>query len=165
MTVSLRQATASDVESLAALHIRTWFETYGHQLPSQFYDDAALEHRRRMWTRALVQEPDSKHRIVVAEDKGLVGFAWSGPTLEDALGVPTERSLYAIYVLASHHGQGIGQRLLDAVIGDGPATLWVARDNPRAHRFYEKNRFIADGVEKPDERVPTFWEMRLVRQE
>lgn len=163
MKFTIRPAKAADVEDLARLHVETWNETYQGLLPDSYFGEKALEDRRRMWTRALVDEPDRAQLIVVAESDGLIGFAWSGPTVPDRDGAPTDRQLYAIYVRASHHGLGIGQQLLDEVVGKGPASLWVARDNPRARRFYERNGFEADGIEKPDDRVPTFWEMRMVR--
>lgn len=50
--------------------------------------------------------------------------------------------------LADLHGTGAGQLLLDAVLGDSPALLWVAKDNPRARRFYARNGFAADGAEE-----------------
>lgn len=164
MPVTVRAAESGDVDALAHVHVKAWAETYHGQLPDTFFGDEALAHRRRMWNQALVETPDRAHTIVVAEQEGLVGFAWAGPALPDDDGTPTERQLYAIYVLADHHGAGLGQSLLDAVIGDEPASLWVARDNPRARRFYERNGFVADGVEKPDDRVPTFWEMRMIRR-
>ena len=41
----------------------------------------------------------------------------------------------------------LGQRLLDAALGDEPATLRVFRDNARARRFYARNGFVPDGYE------------------
>lgn len=163
MKFTIRPANAADIEDLARLHVETWRETYQTLLPDIFFGEKALAHRRQMWTRALVDEPDPSQILVVAVSEGLVGFAWAGPTVPDLDGAPTDRQLYAIYVRASHHGLGIGQHLLDEVVGSGPASLWVARDNPRARRFYERNGFEADGTEKPDDRVPTFWELRMVR--
>ena len=38
-------------------------------------------------------------------------------------------------------------RLFDAAVDeDEPLYLWVAEDNPRAHRFYERNGFALDGA-------------------
>ncbi|WP_369126832.1 GNAT family N-acetyltransferase, partial [Aeromonas veronii] len=54
--------------------------------------------------------------------------------------------LTMLYLLASTHGGGAGQALLDAVLADRPASLWVAADNPRAHAFYRRNRFAPDGT-------------------
>ncbi len=48
---------------------------------------------------------------------------------------PPGLELAMLYLLESHHGSGLGQRLLDVAVGDGPAYLWVAEDNPRAVRL------------------------------
>lgn len=58
-----------------------------------------------------------------------------------------ERELTNLYVLARYQGAGIGRVLLEAVLPVGaPAQLWVARGNPRAVRFYEREGFTADGA-------------------
>src|SRR5699024_7805448 len=49
---------------------------------------------------------------------------------------------------------GLARALVDALLGDAPASLWVAEDNPRARRFYEKLGFAADGARQVDERGP-----------
>ena len=54
--------------------------------------------------------------------------------------------------------------LVDAGIGNEPASLWCATANPRARTFYERNGFRADGVIKM---VTAGWDQvvneRLVR--
>ena len=163
--VELRSAEAGDVDALARVHVATWRETYVDLLPERFFGEEALAHRQRLWRRALIEDPQASHSIVVAEDdEDVVGFAWAGPTMPDDADTGVARQLYAIYLLARDHGRGVGRRLLDAVIGDADACLWVARENPRARRFYERAGFVADGLEKPDDRVPTFWELRMVRR-
>ena len=60
---------------------------------------------------------------------------------------PRARELYFIYLLDAFHGTGIGQKLFDAAVEENePLYLWVADDNPRAHRFYTRNGFTADGA-------------------
>jgi hypothetical protein len=50
------------------------------------------------------------------------------------------------------------------VLGDSPASLWIANDNPRARAFYERNRFEPDGVTKLGPLAGTqVLEARLVR--
>ena len=68
-----------------------------------------------------------------------------------------------LYVLREHHGSGAGQALLDAVLGEEPAQLWVAEANPRAIRFYERNGFRADGATLTDPAVEDLREIRMVR--
>jgi hypothetical protein len=57
-----------------------------------------------------------------------------------------------------------GQRLLDAVIGDRAAFLWVFRDNPRARAFYRRNGFVADGAEQVEDFFGGPVEIRMVRR-
>lgn len=76
----------------------------------------------------------------------MIGIADAGPT-EDA-GLRPDLELFMIYVRAAHWGTGVGRRLLQATIGDRPASLWVLADNERAVAFYRRQGFRADGAEK-----------------
>lgn len=79
---------------------------------------------------------------VVAEsaDDGVVGFAAGGAERTGAFGVDGE--LTALYVLSSHHGNGVGRSLtvdMARRIADHRRTgmvVWVLADNP-ARGFYE----------------------------
>ena len=51
---------------------------------------------------------------------------------------------------------------VQAAIGDGPASLWVYRDNPRASAFYVHHDFIPDGDERVDSEG--ILEIRMVRR-
>ena len=55
--------------------------------------------------------------------------------------------------------------MFDAVIeADEPLYLWVANDNPRAHRFYQRNGFTLDGAEHTEPFLgETLTEVRFVR--
>lgn len=165
MTFSLRAPGPDDAPALADLHVATWRETYTHLLPEGFFSAEHIDGRHRMWRAVLAQSRDDVS-IRLAESGGeLVGFAWVGPSVaptgEDP--PPRERTLYAIYVSARHHGSGIGQALLDAVLHGGPAMLWVAKENPRAIAFYERSGFRLDGVEKSDPMAPLITDARMLR--
>jgi len=85
----------------------------------------------------------------VADDGGrLVGFA----SVRPASGAVVAH-LNALYVRREHWSTGLGQRLLDSVLGDAPATLEVFRDNDRARRFYARNGFVPDGTEQQEPRL------------
>ncbi len=94
-------------------------------------------------------------------DDEVIGFSIHGPARDDDR---TGTELFALYVLQEHYGSGAGQRLLDAAIGDSPACLWAAAENPRALRFYEKNGFRPDGVRRTDADADGLEEIRLVRE-
>lgn len=164
MRVTTRIPASADAAEIALLHVESWRETYGHLLPGDYFSTEYVDGRRHTWERVLM-EPRNDVTIRVAEDdSGIIGFAWVGPGLgresEDA---PRARQLYAIYVLAAHHGSGVGQTLLDETLGRGPAMLWVAKENPRAIAFYERNGFQLDGAEEVDPSRPTITGVRMVR--
>jgi GNAT superfamily N-acetyltransferase len=49
-----------------------------------------------------------------------------------------------LYVAPGWTGAGVGQRLLDAMLAEGPALkLWTFQRNSGARRFYERNGFVA----------------------
>lgn len=161
---SLRPATVEDVENLAQLHVDTWRETYSELVPAEFFNDGLLAARRTMWRR-IVEDPNPLLNASVAEVAGsLVGLALSGPPLKVAGEVdPSPVQLYNLYVLRAHHGSGIGQALLDLALPARPAVLWVARENPRAIRFYRRNGFEFDGTSVQDPQAPTITEVRMRR--
>ena len=157
----VRPMTVDDVDAVARLHVSTWRETYIGLLPESFFSDDVVEYRRRWWA-ATIADTEADQVFRVAElDAELVGFAGAGVAVKDPALRP--RELYMIYLTKAAHGTGLGQQLLDAVLPPVPASLWAARDNPRARAFYVKNGFIPDGKEHIDPRTPDFVEIRMVR--
>lgn len=162
---TVRAPQIEDVEGFAQLHVRVWRETYRGLMDDEVVDGLAVETFRPMWysvAKAYAQEtvPDDGRAIRVAVlGEEPVGFAMTGPARDaDA---PTDRQLWSINVAPEHQGSGVAQRLLDEVLGEGPAYLWVARGNARAIRFYERNGFALDGT--ADLRPDGMTELRMVR--
>ena len=163
MLTSIRPVRPADAEALAALHVATWQQAYAHLLPPTFFDEAHLEGRRRMWHRITADPPPASVVRIAESDTGeAIGLAMSGMSAEvDAS--PRARQLYMLYVTTAHHGSGVGQQLLDAVLADEPAMLWVAKENPRAIAFYRRNAFEFDGAEQIDPGAPRITDARMVR--
>jgi GNAT superfamily N-acetyltransferase len=148
-------------DALARVHVDGWREAYGHLLPERFYGEEAFASRRTMWRSVLAHEGvAARLRIAWDTDSAVVGFALTGPSRDADLDC---RELYALYIRASHYGTGTGQALIDAALGRQPASLWVAEDNPRALRFYEKNGFARDGKRTIDEDANGLAEIRMRR--
>jgi ribosomal protein S18 acetylase RimI-like enzyme len=108
-----------------------------------------------------MDEPDGIVVVATGLDGAIVGFASAGPSRdEDA---PTEWELYAVNVLAAHHGTGVADRLVTAVVAKRPATLWVVADNGRARAFYRRYGFGVEGATKIHEGTGAP-EIRMIRR-
>ena len=167
LRVHVRAAESTDADGIADVHVRSWRETYAGLIPEQLMGAEALEARRSMWTSILALDP-RPGAIAIAERGGrVVGFAFAGPaTHPDATkGLTPARDwhLYSIYLLSVAQGAGIGHALLEMVVHDRPAQLWVVRENERARAFYERHGFQTDGSEFVDPDVNGLVELRLVR--
>lgn len=139
----IRPATLDDADSIGRVHTLSWRETYGRFVAdpdnNPWFD---VERRIEMWRSNL---RDGTYATSVAVDEsGIIGFAAVHATTE--LDAVRPEELTMLYVLARAHGSGAGQALLDAVLADRPASLWVAADNPRARAFYRRNGFEPDGA-------------------
>lgn len=148
----IRTAAADDCDALAAVHVTAWRESYSDILPPVAFANMNIAKRSVQWREVLAR---ADHPVFVAERDGrVIGFADGGPARpEDAL--DQEMQLYAIYLLDSAKGQGIGTALLRLVMrqfladGANSACVWTLRDATPARRFYEYHgaQFAAEKVE------------------
>ncbi len=190
--IAVRRAVPADAAGIARVHVRAWREAYTGRMPQSILDRLDEERLTRVRVELLLREqrhdeqrhdeqrrqegdpaaPAETHTPgvhhpdatwVAVRGGEIVGWAASGASRDEP--APTPLELYAIYVLAAHHGSGAGQALLDAAVGDRPASLWMLEHNPRAQAFYARNGFRSDGGVKDDTRWgATISEVRLVRR-
>jgi ribosomal protein S18 acetylase RimI-like enzyme len=97
----------------------------------------------------------------------VVGLATGFPLDER----PQEWHLVGMWVAPDSRGQGVADRLVEAVCeqarqaGAGAVTLWVTEVNDRARAFYRRLGFAPTGARQlvwPDQ--PDHWEEELARQ-
>lgn len=155
----IRKALARDATPIAKVHVQCWREAYAGIVPQETLDAMSVDERSERWTRILKAGPDDPaFAVFVAEKDGvLVGFGSVASQRDDRLAKKGFKGEFtAIYLLASCHGCGIGQRLMDAMrrhlisAGIEAASLWVLEGNGRARRFYEKMGGQTLGVERRD---------------
>ena len=157
---TLRPATVDDAPGIGPCHLACWRETYAGLLSPAFFATRTPERFTANWARVLA-DPATATVTLAEVDGEVVGFAQVIASRDTP--PVREEELVTIYVRAAHHGSGLGQALLDAVLGDRPASLWVAEQNPRARRFYERNGFAADGARTVLESWEGIVEIRMVR--
>ena len=160
--VMVRPVRDVDAEALGRVHATCWHETYDHLISKAALENVEPRRLAELWTHWASQ--GEGYRMVAAlVDGEIVGFAGSGPARGDQ--PPRDRELYFIYLLSAFQGTGIGQSLFEAVVDPVERLfLWVAEDNPRAHRFYQRNGFVLDGARHTEPFLgETLTEVRFVR--
>jgi ribosomal protein S18 acetylase RimI-like enzyme len=158
---AVRSPQVEDVDELGRVHVQVWREAYAEHMPADYLEDLDPVRAAERWKlRFEMDEPDGIVVVATGPDGEIVGFASAGPTRdEDA---PTEWELYAINVLAAHHGSGVADQLFTAAVAQRPATLWVIRDNARAGAFYRAHGFRVEGAVKTHEGTGAS-EIRMIR--
>ncbi|HTG38707.1 GNAT family N-acetyltransferase [Sphingomonas sp.] len=143
--IAYRDARAADADALSAMAQQSFIETFGTlYAPADL--DTFLESAMSPSAYAT-QLDDAAYRIRLATIEGQpIGFAKLGPSYFE--GFSTQAiCLHQLYVLAAHHGDGIGQRLMNWSLdharasGHGEMLLSVFIDNVRARRFYDRLGF------------------------
>jgi len=128
----IREATTEDIAALAALHARTWSDTYpGVKKPPTF------EIREWQWRKAFFEENDGGWFCLVVENgkKELIGFAKGMKfSHSDLPGFSGE--LNKIYLLREYQRLGLGRKLVGHVarrfLGEGITSmvLFGSSQNP-----------------------------------
>jgi GNAT superfamily N-acetyltransferase len=138
MNISIREGNIADAQDIAHVHVAAWKTTYHGIVPQPFLDSLDVQSRAEDWKDWLGR---SKIHTYVAEDgTELCGFISGGALQEPIEGFDAE--VYAIYLLPSTKGRGIGrllmQRLAETLRIDGftQVAVWVLAENP-ACGFYE----------------------------
>lgn len=164
-TYEIRLATPEDIKATLGMKLQAWREAYKEQRPDSFFTDAEarLEAEADWWARGLAQGAE----LWIATDgqSNVIGVAGGGPVADDDSDTGVGIELQVLYVLAGHHGTGLGEKLLETVLDGRDAVLWVLEDNPRAQAFYVKHGFAADGrIEALADAWSGLNEIRMVRR-
>ena len=150
----IRQATLSDVDAIAKVHVKAWQTTYRGHMPDAHLDTLDESKRAAMWSEALGQP--AMLLLVAISGETLVGFCSLVPS-RDADAPPAVGEVAAIYVDPAFWRSGFGGSLLESIIESARArnftelTLWVLTDNAPAREFYAARGFNPDGHTKTHE--------------
>ena len=156
----LRPAVHEDALAVARVHVNSWKAAYRSLLPDAYLDGLVAEERAAKYE---FRNPDPlAPQTIVAEEAGcVVGFATTSRSHDASLEDYGE--LCALYVDPAQWGRGLGLALVAEArsrlvsLGFNDALLWVLRGNSRADRFYRKDGWSPDGVEKTE----TMWGVKV----
>lgn len=137
---TFRTATPADTEHIAALHARSWQETYRGIMPDDFLDDDVADERLAVWQERFTETP-ANCRIIVAEvGEELAGFACVFTNDESVYGALLDN----LHVASQFKGRGVGRELIrqaaEWVQHQRPKSrfhLWVYDQNHAARAFYD----------------------------
>ena len=134
-----RPASASDVLAIAEFQTACWNEAYRGLVPQSYLDQATVADRELRWAERI-----GRRDILLAELAGEL-VAVASCSLRDDPRPGPRLELNSLYVAASMRGNGLGERMLDELLLDAPAVLWVFSENVRAVAFYRRCGFLFDG--------------------
>ncbi len=138
--IEVRPATLRDAKAIAEIHASSSQAAFKALFPGEQAPTVSVEKGQAYWRDAIeFAEPQV---LVAVEDAQVVGFVGFDRSRDK--GTPnTMGEIWAIYVSATHWGQGVGLALWDAardgLVDEGctKVSIWVPLGNERALRFHD----------------------------
>ncbi|GAA3766360.1 GNAT family N-acetyltransferase [Microbacterium kribbense] len=177
MVITVRRASVADAATIARIRVCSWRVAYPGLIPDVLLErldtGREAELRARNWRRRNA-DPRTAQLLALADGEP-VGWAATGPCLDDDRGAAARGELYALYAVPEHWSTGVGHALIGAAetalreAGYRTASLWVLEGNERAASFYQRHGWRPDGAVKDDYRIigtaaiPPLRERRRVR--
>ncbi|MDP2856675.1 MAG: GNAT family N-acetyltransferase [Bacillota bacterium] len=140
----IRKAGEADLRGVAQVHVDTWKATYRGIVPDEFLDSlsyADSEARLRRYLKQIAAGSGDRIYVAESDDGQVAGIATGGKSRADH--APLSAEVKSVYVLPSHQRQGVGKRLIDALVTDlasdgfSSVIICVLKENKNARRFYE----------------------------
>jgi GNAT superfamily N-acetyltransferase len=138
----IREATQSDANGIAKVHVDCWRSTYDGLVPADFLADLSYQEAEKFWRDVLIDSNMPGFVYVAVNDAGqIVGYIAGGPEREG--NQLYEGELYSIYILKEFQRQGIGRNLIAAASqkmlqsGLKSVMLWTLAVNPYRGFFEE----------------------------
>lgn len=138
--IEVRPATLRDAKAIAEIHASSSQAAFKALFPGEQAPTLSVEKGLAFWRDAIeFAEPQV---LVAVEGTQVIGFVGFDRSRDK--GTPnTMGEIWAIYVAASHWGQGVGLALWDAardgLVDEGctKVSIWVPLGNERALRFHD----------------------------
>lgn len=135
----VREGTQTDIPAIARVRIASWRTTYVGIVAQEVLDGLNQEDAERRIRQHL--GAGSFYYVAEEESGNIVGFVTGGPQHDGDREYTGE--VYALYLLQSHQGRGLGKQLMTqaaerlAAAGHTSLLVWCIKTNAPACRFYE----------------------------
>jgi GNAT superfamily N-acetyltransferase len=170
--VSVRPASAADVDEIARIQVDTWKTAYAKILPSAVLDGLEATAIAPGWQQAVTSPPTRNHHVLIAMDgEWRVGFTAFGPDDDVQPSDPDPQSTAAISLMLVEPRwgrRGHGSRMLAAIAdlaregGASRLVAWVPAADTASLEFYRSAGWAADGLQRElDTGAGTVSELRL----
>ncbi|WP_019016329.1 GNAT family N-acetyltransferase [Elioraea tepidiphila] len=143
MSPRIRPATARDLETVAAIHVRAWREAYAGLIPEPAATGLSCAERAAM-RRSRLQGTAAGRGIWLGLDAAGVPVSFLACGARRPDGPDAAAEIHVLSVLARARGQGLGRALMASAARFLPAEgfaslgLWVLVPNLRAIAFYRR---------------------------
>lgn len=152
VTITIRQANNSDLETLTKLARETYSAAFGHSLSaadlaSHLENKLSLNHVKRILDEDTVLIAETEDRMI-----GFVQFGHANLVAEAI--TRNYQEIRRLYVQAEFQNKGIGAQLMEAALAHPNSRhaerilLDVWEHNHGAQRFYERYGFKVEGERK-----------------
>jgi len=140
--ISLIDASARDIETIARLHAQSWRNAYRGMLADDYLDRHVEADRLEFWSARFASVPPDRRLVLKAiADGTLMGFVCVLLDAEPQWGARLDN----LHVSPESKGTGIGYTLFQAArewiadVAAGTAMhLWCVERNHVARRFYDR---------------------------
>lgn len=150
--MQIRRATAADAETLAALSIDTFKETFAHLYAPEDLHNYLRDTYSGAQYREGLDEQGNAAWLLEDENAKAIGYAYAGPAKLPHVAVQAgDMELKRLYLLKSSQNGGWGAKLFAEVEAwlraNGPAAIWIGvwSGNHGAQRFYARHGYDKAG--------------------
>lgn len=152
MEVEISTLLPEDVDDVATVHVQAWQAAYAGMMADEFLDDLSTDVAADYWTQVAWRRDGNA--FVARYDGQIAGFAAVGEHRKPGADVG---ELYGLNVAPEYWGTGVGTQLLHRAerrlhqLGYTDIVVYVASENARGRRFYEREGWSDDGIDDVEE--------------
>lgn len=152
MEVEISALLPEDIDGVAAVHVQAWQAAYPGIMSDEFLGNLSTEMAADYW-RHVAWRRDG-NAFVARCDGHIAGFTAVGEHRKPGTDAG---ELYGLNVAPEYWGTGVATELLHRAerrllqLGFSDVVLYVASENDRGRRFYEREGWTDDGVDEVED--------------